>query len=381
MLATGIAAIVIVSFCFPQIAVTFMVDAYMFRSGVGFNLKEVFIQAVLLSPLICFAESIAKPRQRAVYLIGAGMAVFGLCVWSAILIEPLIMTTWLVGSALQFVAGEMTFRLLEHKSGLRTVVYSTCSLVVLCLSIKLTLDYPIPRPDLTFEVPVDNGSISVDVFEPEDSDGEPAPAVVILHGVEGSTSISRRLIHFPNSRAVANRGYRTFFVRYFDNSPHISSLMEWNGRIDLERVEEIRLREYRRWITEIKTVLKAISSRPEVDQDRIALVGYSLGCFLATAIAAERGDQPFPKVIVGNFGAVWEEIEIGDNLPPMQFHNGMQDEIVEKPFVDDAFQRLRDAGVKFERYEYPNQGHVPVGIDAYEIRLITEDFLRKHLGQ
>jgi len=91
-----------------------------------------------------------------------------------------------------------------------------------------------PQPDAVRQFEVSTAtmppaSVSVDVFlPPVDVREGPLPAVIVLHGVEG-TSPFYRGFHLTNARQIANEGYAVYLVHYFD--PHeYSDLLYLKGQ-------------------------------------------------------------------------------------------------------------------------------------------------------
>ena len=152
-----------------------------------------------------------------------------------------------------------------------------------------------------------------------------------------------------------------------------------DGRLDIDAIEEIRLRDYKKWVDVACAAIRKIDRREDVDQ--IAVVGYSLGCYVGTAAASRLCEDGIPKAVVGNFGAVWPDVEIGPSFPPVRFYHGALDTVISLADVEAAVARLREAGApSVELKVYADQGHVPEGLASIEIRNSTEEFLRKQLA-
>ena len=250
---------------------------------------------------------------------------------------------------------------------------------MLSAAIGFAYSFPTPRPTYSFTNALgEHQSVTIDAFIPEGFDGERMPTVVIFHGVEGATPLSRLVVHYPNAKAISNQGIATFFVRYFDASPYDDLMLLKAGRLDVEAIETIRQRDYEGWIDIACHSIEAIRRQPDVDPDRIAIIGYSLGCYVGTAATSQLCSDGYPCAVVGNFGSVWPEVDIDSSFPPIQFYHGAEDEVVPVGHVRAAVSRLKAVGVQdVELYVYPDQGHVPSGPGSYDIRQRTERFLRE----
>jgi uncharacterized protein len=119
------------------------------------------------------------------------------------------------------------------------------------------MEYAHPQP------PSESGrfeGIAYDVWLP--FDGAPAPAVAVLHGAG-----SRGSNHADYARAAIDNG---FVALTFDNRGHGESEGELGARA----------------VTDVQRLVHMLRERPEVDGDRIALRGSSMGGLLALHAAA-----------------------------------------------------------------------------------------------
>lgn len=255
-----------------------------------------------------------------------------------------------------------------------------------------------PRPDVVrtfYAEPHVWGSyprppkIQVDCFFPrgQSTGDKPLPAVILLHGVEG-TSYYRRL-HLNNARQIADEGYAVFFVHYFDPLPyHDLVYLDGRGELDKAKVEEhmygSRKAERQVWIDACAQAVRWVAEQPETASDQIAIIGYSLGGFVALSAADQcvnREDLPDPCCVVVNSGSRFKDIALSDKMPPLQFHHGVKDKVV---FIRYARGTVRDAsslGVSVSLHEYADQGHMLKGQAADDCRAITYKYLRERLPQ
>ena len=292
---------------------------------------------------------------------------------------PAIATiSWGVQTTLQLAIGCQALTRLERhgKQATWRLLAGSVAVSVLIGAVGIRFPAPLPTETMVLESQ-DNGRIHIDVFLPPGSG--PHPAVMVFHGVEGASNLVRRAVHFPNAYAIRQKGYATFFVRYFDGQPYRNLALRTPTGLDMEAVETIRLRDYRDWIATAKRAITRIRDRDDIDPDRVAVIGYSLGCYVGSAAVAELATKEFPAAFVGNFGGIWPEIELPERFPPSQFYHGEDDETIPLALALEAVNRLRAVGIACELVTYPDQGHVPDGPDGLQIRRDTERFLERTL--
>ncbi|MCS7467824.1 dienelactone hydrolase family protein [Stieleria sp. ICT_E10.1] len=386
MLLAGVIVQVAVPLLLPSVTVAF-VDARVFRSWWGFGLRETFVQALCASVLLGVWYNAFGPqpadgsrRQDALMMIAAfssGAALLSIPICLALRVPTLVIFVWVAQTLLQLIVGGMTTVKLSHtvRPWRWTAFLIATSMV--CIAAALAVGYylPAPRPDETFTVTGPNGSpIAIDYFcPPENTDN--GAAVVIFHGVEGATPLVRRAVHYVNAKAISERGHPTFFVRYFDDFDYDNLMLLKNDQLDVDEIERIRLEDWRKWVSIACDAIEQVKNR---EHDRIAIIGYSLGCYVATAATAELCEKGYPDVVVGNFGAVWPEVQTGPDFPPIHFFHGEKDEVIPIANVFAAVQRMRASGVpSVELKTIPGQGHTPEGPASYQLRIDTEKILGK----
>jgi carboxymethylenebutenolidase len=163
------------------------------------------------------------------------------------------------------------------------------------------------------------------------------PAVMVLHGSGGVSD-------FPEDvRELANRGYITLAPHYFE-----STGTSW---ADLDSIR-------RHGLTWGQTVLNAVECArglPNVDPQSIGLLGFSLGGYLAVAVAAH--DRRI-KCVAEFFGGVPERfLPSIEQLPPTLIVHGEDDDIVPVRHALELKQLCDEKGFYFEMELYPGAGH------------------------
>lgn len=280
----------------------------------------------------------------------------------------------------------------ETKPQRRGVTYRRRSFLLLSAGL-LTLGggllwrYSYPRPTELYSETIwlgeESFQIDVEAFYPEDSGADsPRPAIILLHGVEGPhRSKSTR---YEVADMLRDQGYSVFIIHYFDaaNYDDLYYFTEEN-KLDVDAIEKIRLADYRRWTSTITQVIEAIARRPDIDSERIAINGYSLGGFTAFAVAQECqvNDQlPNIRAVIVNWGAMWRETEFSEGFPPTQFVHGACDRIIPLAWARQTKSMLASVGTEAQLHVVP--GHLVPNMRhtarTAESDRITLDFLAHH---
>jgi carboxymethylenebutenolidase len=233
--------------------------------------------------------------------------------------------------------------------------------------------------------------VAVEVFAPRE-DGQ-YPTVVLLHAVDGLAGANAasydtlgreyaakgyviHLVHYFDRTSTDDReraGYRELFVRYFSAQ----------GRDEKKAAQVKEL--FGAWAETVRDAVAHARSRPEVDGDRVALVGFSLGGSLALA-AAGQGDLKL-AALVEYFGALPHELRPGlKNLPPTLIFHGETDRLVpvEEAYLLVGLLVARKLQPEVEVYPgvdhmFYKDGKTFQAVDAYKAKLRTDAFLDKHL--
>ncbi|MCR9202017.1 MAG: dienelactone hydrolase family protein [Planctomycetaceae bacterium] len=244
-----------------------------------------------------------------------------------------------------------------------------------------------PQPDAVrqFEIStatMPSASVSVDVFLPPTEVREaPLPAVIVLHGVEG-TSPFYRGFHLTNARQIADAGYAVYLVHYFD--PHAySDLLYLKGQeLDTERIDEhiygAKRADREAWEQCAFQAVQWVGEQPEVDGDNVFLLGYSLGGCVAISCAercAQLERQPLRGLVV-NFACQFRDMELTATLPDTQMHHGANDSVVLPEWMAETARRMQACGTRVDSHVYAGQEHTLTGTAAELCRQRTHDFLQ-----
>lgn len=178
-------------------------------------------------------------------------------------------------------------------------------------------------------------NIRIDVVTP--SMGGMRPAVLVLHGSGGISDIPEHV------RDLTAHGYTRLAPHYFE-----STGTSW--------ADPDSIRQY--GLTWGKTILDAVEFArrlPNVDPESIGLLGFSLGGYLAIAVAAN--DRRI-KCVAEFFGGVPEKfLPSLDHLPPTLILHGSDDRVVPIRHAMRLKQLCEEKRFCFEIEIYSGAGH------------------------
>jgi carboxymethylenebutenolidase len=181
----------------------------------------------------------------------------------------------------------------------------------------------------------------------------PRPAVVLLPAVAGTNDYIVDL-----ARRLASAGYVTLALDYYDGGgpPPLGTPTEVAAAV--AAIED------RRVIADAIAAGRFLSNHPNVQDGRVALMGFCIGGSMALLTAAAE-DQPFRGVVVYygllRYGSTSEAKPVspldvaGELRCPLVAHFGEDDHLVA---VDDVLElRKRTASRPAEVFTYPGAGH------------------------
>jgi carboxymethylenebutenolidase len=221
----------------------------------------------------------------------------------------------------------------------------------------------------TSSFPVGGKDVRVEHFTP-DRPGK-HPAVLLLHGSAGLPK-QDAVVYRYLARLLAQKGYVALLVHYFESTD-----TEW---VDPKDIDE---KHFRAWMGVVQAAVQHAAGLPEVDRQRVGLVGFSLGACLALAVAGEEGG-PTVAAVVDLFGCLPEELAANAaRLPPTLVLHGGADKVVgvEKALALKGL--LKKHGRAFEIKIYDKQEHLfgaqMLSLDALDAQDRTLVFLAKYL--
>jgi carboxymethylenebutenolidase len=193
----------------------------------------------------------------------------------------------------------------------------------------------------------------------------PHPAILLVHGSGGNVSFwaDRFAPHLTRLNVAL------YVVHYFDSTG--------TTRADMATILDGF--HFPVWLATLADALAYIRRRPNIDADRIALLGISLGAFLSLTLATDPAARV--RAIVEISGGMPEQFAIGATsaFPPTLILHGDPDNIVpvaSAHSLNALFDRL---GVAHEMLLLPGQGHWFDAPAQMQILLNIARFLAQHL--
>ena len=179
--------------------------------------------------------------------------------------------------------------------------------------------------------------IRLNAYLPETPSGQ-LPAVIALHGAGGDVSGMERY-----ASALAAQGFAVYLLRYFD-------------RTGTESADKPTIfRNFPLWMKTLWDAVSFVATKPQVDRERIALLGFSLGAYLSLANSTV---DPRVKVVVEFFGGLPREMKLFmRRLCPVLILHGEADTTIPVEEAYNLQKLLEEKGIPYEIKIYPGAGH------------------------
>jgi len=217
---------------------------------------------------------------------------------------------------------------------------------------------PITQSRITFES--GGKDIRLDCFLPT-ANAHRFPAVIGLHGSGGGHASMA-----DPANLLAEQGFAVYVLHYFDRT----------GTTEIDGLQTI-FRNFPVWMKTLWDAVSFVTRQPQVDPNRIGLLGFSLGAYLA--LSASAIDSRI-QAVVEFFGGMPKEMKFFTRrLCPELILNGEQDETIP---VEEAYhlqQILEKKQIAYEIKIYPGAGHGFTGEIWRDAGLRTLSFLTKYL--
>jgi carboxymethylenebutenolidase len=189
------------------------------------------------------------------------------------------------------------------------------------------------------------------------------PAVIALHGSGGShESMSE-----PAGQLAA-RGFTVFVVHYFDRTGTLTAT-------DKRTI----FGNFPAWGKTVWDAVGHVAEHPRVDAERIGLLGFSLGGYLALSVASVDSRV---KAVVEFFGGLPREMKLFmRRLCPVLILHGAEDQTVPVGEAYELEKELQRRGIPYEMKIYEGTGHGFSGEVWRDASARTLSFLEKHLAE
>lgn len=203
--------------------------------------------------------------------------------------------------------------------------------------------------------------IRIDGFLPNAE--KAVPAVIALHG---STGIDDMFSSERPARMLAAQGYAVFLPHYFDRT----------GTLDQPSPQEMRDL-FPDWMATITDAITYTRDLRKVERDGTALVGFSLGAYLALAIAATDSRV---KAVIDFCGGLPEELlATAPKLPPTLIIHGEDDRSVPVAEAHKIRELAERTGSICECKLYPGESHFLSTMSMIDAAQRVPEFLGRHL--
>ena len=193
------------------------------------------------------------------------------------------------------------------------------------------------------------------------------PSVFLLHGLRGFTLKPRAYERY--AVALAAEGIDAYLLHYYTEAD--SETLEKLGA--KERREAYEAGRYGAWAERVSSTLTAILAKGD-SSDRIGLLGFSLGGFVAAAAAAAARDDRIAALAV-IYGGMPERLasEV-KRLPPLIELHGDADRNVPLQAGEALVTLARAVGAPAEQVKYAGKGH---GFDFTDNDPATNDAVER----
>ena len=168
------------------------------------------------------------------------------------------------------------------------------------------------------------------------------------------------------ARLLAQQGFAVYILHYFDRTG--------TAFADKQTI----FKNFPLWMKTLWDAVSYVEKQPDVDTDRIGLMGFSLGAYLSLSAAAI---DKRVRAVVEFFGGLPKEMKLFmRRLCPVLILHGDADPTVP---VEEAYhlqQVLEKKGIPYEMQIYPGAGHGFSGEVWRDAGMRSYAFLKKYLA-
>jgi carboxymethylenebutenolidase len=182
-------------------------------------------------------------------------------------------------------------------------------------------------------------TIAIDCFIPE-SEQRPSrfPAILALHGSGGGHDSLAQ-----TARPLAALGFSVYVPHYFDRTGTVEAQMP------------AMFLNFPLWMKTLWDVVSLVAQQPAVDGQRIGVLGFSLGAYLALSLGSIDARV---RAVAEYFGGLPREIRpFMRRLPPTLILHGDADTVVPVAEAFSLQKALEERKTPYELEIYPGEGH------------------------
>jgi carboxymethylenebutenolidase len=205
-------------------------------------------------------------------------------------------------------------------------------------------------------------SIAIEQQEPETADAH--PGILVLHGSMGAGSYWMGRF----APTLTRLGAAVYAPRYLRKT---GSLLATSKKI-------LDGKHFPSWLAAVRDAVNYVAERPGIDARRIGVLGFSLGGYLAMALAVE--DRRIRAVIelAGGLPPGWED-QVSKDMAPVLLLHGDNDPVVPISEAYKAERVLKERGVVCELEVFPGERHWITGAAQDRLLMRCAEFLAKNL--
>jgi carboxymethylenebutenolidase len=212
--------------------------------------------------------------------------------------------------------------------------------------------------------------ITIDVLSPSNGNAsKKLPAIILVHGFDGIKA--PHIDYRKHAGELAARGYIVLIPHYFESTD--SSLLDptkfWTDAAKNGPV----------WLKTVQDSVAFAAKQPRIDEKRIGLLGFSLGSYIATYVAAQETKV---AAVVEYYGGVFPGVDqLLNKRPPILILHGDADKIISVDEAKKLATICTDHDIDSEMKIYKGQGHGFFGPDDDDARKRAAEWFDKKMPE
>jgi carboxymethylenebutenolidase len=209
-----------------------------------------------------------------------------------------------------------------------------------------------------------SGTVSIAIEQHEPVTAGAHPGILVLHGSMGAGSYWMGRF----SPALTRLGAAVYAPRYLQKT---GTLLATSKKI-------LDGKHFPAWLAAVRDAVSYVAGRQGIDTRRIGVLGFSLGGYLAMALAAEDRRIQAVVELAGGLPPGWED-QVSKDMAPVLLLHGDNDAVVPVSEAYKAERVLKERGVVCELEVFPGERHWITGAAQARLLMRCSEFLAKHL--